>query len=210
MTIAKQRLSPEERRQRNHEEMLANILDASREVMREHGVGDLNLQLIAQRVGMRAPSLYNYFPNRIAIYEALFVLGTQLYHARMAETYESYGASWEAIEKMMETHLAFALENPELFQLMFERPVPRFVPSNQGLEAMGELMALMQGITSEAIAAGTIKSSLSPDVILNMFMAFAHGLTSQHLANEPHLPAGEGRFGSLIPPIMQLLKQAWS
>jgi AcrR family transcriptional regulator len=210
MTTAKQHLSPEERRQRNHEEMLANILDASREVMREHGVGDLNLQLIAQRVGMRAPSLYNYFPNRIAIYEALFIVGTQLYLARMTETYQSYGASWEAIEKMMETHLAFALENPELFQLMFERPVPRFVPSQQGLEAMGELMELMERITSDAIASGTIKASLSPDVIMNMFMAFAHGLTSQHLANEPHLPAGEGRFGSLIPPIMEVLKKAWS
>jgi hypothetical protein len=110
----------------------------------------------------------------------------------------------------METHLAFALENPELFQLMFERPVPRFVPSQQGLEAMGELMALMERITSDAIASGTLIASLSPDVIMNMFMAFAHGLTSQHLANEPHLPAGEGRFGSLIPPIMQVLKKAWS
>jgi hypothetical protein len=29
------------------------------------------------------------------------------------------------------------------------------------------------------------------------------------MANEPELPIGEGRFGSLIPAALDLLKKAW-
>jgi AcrR family transcriptional regulator len=210
VTDATRRLTPEERRQRNHDEMLASILDAAREVMREKGVADLNLQEIAQRVGMRAPSLYNYFPNRIAIYDALFALGMQNYRKRMTDLLEPYGATWEGLEKMMEGHLAFTLENPELFQLMFERPVPRFVPSPQSLEEANRLLDIARQIASEAIASGTINSSLSPEVVMNLFMAIMHGFSSQHLANEPDLPAGSGRFGSLIPVFINLLKKALS
>ncbi len=36
-----------------------------------------------------------------------------------------------------------------------------------------------------------------------------HGITAQHMANEPELPVGEGRFGSLLPAALDLLKRAW-
>ena len=32
-----------------------------------------------------------------------------------------------------------------------------------------------------------------------------HGLTSQHMANEPHLPVGSGRYGGLIPVAAEVL-----
>jgi hypothetical protein len=35
-----------------------------------------------------------------------------------------------------------------------------------------------------------------------------HGLTAQHLANEPHLPVGKGRYGSLIPAAVKLFQAA--
>jgi hypothetical protein len=39
--------------------------------------------------------------------------------------------------------------------------------------------------------------------------AIMHGLTAQHLANEPDLPIGQGRFGSLIPVVVSILEKAW-
>jgi hypothetical protein len=36
-----------------------------------------------------------------------------------------------------------------------------------------------------------------------------HGLAAMHLANEPHLPMGEGRFGSLIPAAISVFEKAW-
>ncbi len=64
---SKRVLSPRERRQRNREEMVAAILDAARAVMREEGVAALNLHEVARRVGLRTPSLYEYFPGKMAL-----------------------------------------------------------------------------------------------------------------------------------------------
>jgi AcrR family transcriptional regulator len=73
--------SPKERRQRNREEMIAAILDAARTVMREEGVAALNLHEVARRVGLRTPSLYEYFPGKMALYDALYRFGIRLYAA---------------------------------------------------------------------------------------------------------------------------------
>jgi AcrR family transcriptional regulator len=203
-------LTPDERRQRNHDEMTANILQAACDVMREQGVAALNLQEIARRVGMRAPSLYNYFSSKNAIYDALFSRGMRMYRERLERLLDQYGMTWEGLERIMEGYLAFALENPELYQLLFERPVPGFVPSAEGIEESVKLLELGQRMATQALALGTIKSPYSAEVTMNLFIALMHGFTAQHLANEPHLPAGSGRFGSLIPVIMALLRKAWA
>jgi AcrR family transcriptional regulator len=209
MEDPKRILTPKERQQRNHQEMTNVILDAARAVMREQGVAALNLQEVARRVGIRAPSLYNYFPSKLALYEALFALGMKMYRQRLEATLSQYGATWEGLQHMMEGYLAFALENPELYQLLFERPVPGFVPSADGIEESVKLLENSQQAVREGILAGTLMSPLSAEVTTNLIIALTHGVTSQHLANEPELPLGAGRFGSLIPIIIELLRRAW-
>lgn len=210
MEKKKRLLTPEERRQRNHDEMVANILQASREVMREQGVADLNLQEIARRVGMRAPSLYNYFSNRNAIYDALFTLGMQMYQAHLAQLLAQYGTTWEGIERIIEGYLTYALENPELYQLLFERPVPGYEPSADALAESRKLLATAYEMVAAAMATGTIQTTQSAEVVTNMIIVIMHGIAAQHLANEPHLPVGKGRFGSLVPIAVDILKKAWS
>jgi AcrR family transcriptional regulator len=55
---------PAARRRRHREETIEAILSAARAVMRKEGVAGLNLQEVARRVGVRAPSLYEYFPQQ--------------------------------------------------------------------------------------------------------------------------------------------------
>lgn len=209
MNETKRILTPEERRQRNHDEMSTHILDAARAVMREQGVAALNLQEVARRVGMRAPSLYNYFPSKAAVYEALFALGMRMYREQLGLLFVQYGATWEGIQQVIEGYMVFALENPELYQLLFERPVPGFVPSPEGLVEASKLLEMGRRFAAEAIACGTLAPSVPAEAALNLLIALMHGLTAQHLANEPHLPLGAGRFGSLIPMTVALLRQAW-
>src|SRR3954469_1377287 len=68
------RTTPRERRRAatQHE-----ILDAALQVMAEEGVAGLNLTRVAARVGLRQPSLYQYFASRDAVYDALFERGMQ-------------------------------------------------------------------------------------------------------------------------------------
>lgn len=202
-------LSPQERRKRNREEMIGAILDAARAIMREEGVAALNLQELARRVGMRAPSLYNYFPNKKAIYEELFVRGMRQFRERVEQVIEQHGVGWEGMQAGLQNAMDFAQESPELFQLLFQRPVPGFVPSPAGLEEARKLVALSYRATREAVETGQIAPGISPERASDLYIALMQGLTAMHLANEPHLPVGEGRFGSLIPAAMALMRAAW-
>ena len=48
------------------------ILDAAWAVAREQGLGALTLREVADRVGIKAPSLYSHFASKHAIYDAMF------------------------------------------------------------------------------------------------------------------------------------------
>ncbi|MCC7448759.1 MAG: TetR/AcrR family transcriptional regulator [Anaerolineae bacterium] len=202
-------LTPKERRERNHAAMKVAILDAARQVMRAEGVAALNLQEVARRVGMRAPSLYTYFPSRAAIYEALFVMGICMYRERVERIVEQYSINREGIQAAFVNYMAFAQEYPELYQLVFERPVPGFVPSAEGIEEARKLVEVSYATFGGAIAHGEIVSSLSAEQTVDLLVAIMHGLTAMHMANEPDQPVGSGRFGSLIPAVVTLLQQAW-
>ncbi len=207
-------LSPKARRQRNRdrnrEEMKAAILDAARAVMREEGVAALNLQEVARRVGVRAPSLYEYFPGKAAIYDALFRMGVRLFAERSELLAQTYPSLWEYARASLEHYMTFAQEYPELYQLCFERPVPGFVPSEESMnESRQLLMERAEQIVEQGLEHGSLVPGLSPGEARDLFLAMMHGLTALHMANEPELPVGAGRFGSLIPAAMALFQASW-
>lgn len=206
-------LSPKERRlrnrERNRDEMKAAILDAARAVMREEGVAALNLQEVARRVGMRAPSLYEYFPGKMAIYDALFRLGVRLYAQRLAQLAQQPASLWQHLRAALEIYLSFAQESPELYQLVFERPVPGFVPSEESLRESRRSLAIGEEVLQQDLERAGIALSLPLAQARDLVIAMMHGLAAQHLANEPELPVGSGRFGSLIPAAVALFQASW-
>jgi AcrR family transcriptional regulator len=202
-------LTPTQRRERNREEVRRAILDAAREVMREEGVAALNLNEVARRVGMKTPSLYEYFSGKLAIYDALYLEGVRLYGESRIKRKEQNLNFWEFVEQAIYYYLNFAYRNPDLYYLVFERPVPEFVPSEESMVESRKLLGNLNPIFQEAINKGVIKTDLSVEAVRDIFILVLHGLTSMHMANEPDLPPGQGRFGSLIPAITDMLKTAW-
>ncbi|MBN1668654.1 MAG: WHG domain-containing protein, partial [Anaerolineales bacterium] len=137
-----------------------------------------------------------------------FQLGFELWGEYVA-AYTRGAQTWqEQIKLAMEAYLTFAQQNPELYQLCFERPVPGFVPSEESLQVsfgnLQELYAQFAGLQAE------IHSGLSPQQTADLVIALTHGLTALHMANQPELPLGQGRFGSLIPAALKVLVKAWS
>jgi AcrR family transcriptional regulator len=202
-------LTPKQRRLRNREEMTAAIVQTARDIMREQGVAALNLNEIARRLGMQTPSLYEYFPNKMALYDHLFLVGVRLSDERFRGILERYGATWEAIEAMFRSYMEFAQEYPELFQLVFERHVPGFEPSEAAMNESWEMLAAGSRQIQAIMQSGLIQADLPMDQVRDLVIALVHGLVAQHMANEPHLPLGSGRYGSLIPAAVQLLRKAW-
>ena len=57
--------------------------------------------------------------------------------------------------------------------------------------------------------AAKLDPGLSIEQALDLFIAVQHGITALHLANSPDLPVGQGRFSSLIPHVIDMMKIAW-
>lgn len=201
-----QSMSP--RRQRNRERMIQDILNTAREIMRENGAASLTMNELARRLEIKPPSLYNYFSGLMDIYDALFRLGFTLWGERLTESLDGTQSWQDEVGLLMEIYMSFALENPELYQLCFERPVPGFVPSEESLQiSFGILQQSYERVLSFL---PNMDTELQPEQIANLVIAISHGLTAQHMANEPHLPLGQGRFGALIPAALSVLEKAWS
>ena len=176
--------------------------------MRELGVAALSMNELARRLEMRPPSLYHYFAGRMDIYDALFRMGFTLYAEQMQQV-EFNERTWQDdLRKIFEIYMAFAQQNPELYQLCFERPVPGFVPSAESLAMSVDL--LQSFYARAARLREVIDTNLSPVQVVDLLIAIMHGLAALHLANEPDLPIGQGRFGALIPAALSVLDKAWS
>ena len=205
-------LSPKERRHRNRDEVRRAIMEAARAVMREQGVAALSLREVARRVRLQAPSLYAYFSSKAALYDALFLTGIRRwveYRSRADAEHEPDEDFWKWFDARLEAYMRFAQENPELYQLAFERPVPGFVPSEESLDESRRMLAGLEQALAEAIAQGRIAPDVPVSQARDLVIAMTHGLTAQHMANEPDLPVGSGRFGSLIPAAVTIFRAAW-
>ena len=165
-----------DRRSERREATRTEILDAAWEMVRREGLGALSLRDLAQRVGMRAPSLYSYFDSKHAIYDAMFAQGAQEYLERQAAVAVT-GDPLRDLKAGMRFFIDFGTEDPSRYQLLFQRTIPGFEPSADsfaiavdGLAAMRDRLAGI-GITD--------------DHALDLMTAIGTGLTDQQISNDP-------------------------
>ena len=157
------------------EAKVASIVATAWKLAREHGIAGVSLHALAREVGMRQPSLYEYFDSKHALYDAMFADGNrQLLDRLDALTLPRDPRA--ALKKFMGAFVAFALEDPARCELLFERHVPGFTPSPESYalaeEALGRAAKLMNdaGVTQQgdvdcivAMVAGLMEAQLSND-----------------------------------------------
>lgn len=198
-----------QRRRRYRDEIIEDVLGIAREMMRRDGVAALSFNEIARRLGMQPPSLYHYFASKNAIYDELFRRGFEEFGRKMADRPGQDDTLREKLRSAMETYMRFAQENPDLYQLMFQRPVPEFVPSETSMAASLATLGAARAQFTETLQSGELTLGMPLEEALDLIIAFEHGLTELHLANNPQLPVGEGRFGKLIPQAVEMILGAW-
>jgi len=157
------------------EAKVASIVAAAWRLAQEHGIGGVSLHALAREVGMRQPSLYEYFDSKHALYDAMFADGNRQLLARLdAVTLPRDPRA--ALKKYLATWMAFALEDPARCELLFQRHIPGFTPSPESYElaeaALGGAVKLMHdvGVTQQgdidclvAITAGLMDAQMSND-----------------------------------------------
>src|SRR5579863_7977804 len=125
---------------------VASIVEAAWGLAREHGVAGVSLHALAREVGMRQPSLYAYFDSKLALYDAMFADGNRQLLEQLDEVHLPHNPR-TALKKFMAAFVAFAVEDPARYELLFERHIPGFRPSPESYllaeEALGRVYKLI-------------------------------------------------------------------
>lgn len=163
-------------RSRKRDWARAEILAAAWDLARQQGVAALSLRELATKVGMRAPSLYTYFPSKNDLYDAMYARGMREIAERLSNSPPGRTPQ-ETLRNRARTWVGAASQDPFRYELLFQRPIPGFAPSAEslaiGLAGLGETRGVAE-------AAG-----LRGDRAFDLFIATTRGLVEMQIANEP-------------------------
>jgi len=153
------------------------IVDAAWNLAREHGIAGVSLHALARDVGMRQPSLYEYFASKHALYDAMFADGNRQLIVRLAALTLPRDPR-AALKKFMAAFVAFGLEDPARYELLFERHIRDFVPSAASYALAEDVL----GRARAAMHAAGVTRQADVDCII----AMVAGLLAAQLSNEPN------------------------
>ncbi|HEY7947636.1 MAG TPA: TetR/AcrR family transcriptional regulator, partial [Acidimicrobiales bacterium] len=174
-----------DRRARRREATKDEILEAAWTLARTQGLTLFSLRDLAAGVGMRAPSLYEYFASKNAIYDAMFGMGMRQALAVVGAETRAPGVR-EALRESAHRVFDFATSDPARNQLLFQRTIPGFEPSPESYAPAVEMSARVQALM--------IDHGITHGDAMDLWTALIGGLVNQQLANEP----GGQRWGRLI------------
>jgi AcrR family transcriptional regulator len=154
------------------------ILQAAWELAQEQGLTQFTLRDLAERVGMRAPSLYSHFPSKHAIYDAMFGQAwSEFEQVALAELPDLPQAPRAALRRIARVFFDFAVANPVRHQLMNQSTIPGFKPSADSYAPsvrvweLGDRVVRSLGLTDQSDN--------------DIWDAMIVGMINQQLANDP-------------------------
>lgn len=161
--------------------MRADILRAARELLRTGGFASLSMRALADVVGVRAPTLYDYFKNKDDVLNALFLEGVDDARGHFALMAASNPPGAARVIGIGLGYYDFSRANPEMFQLIFGRIDPNYVPGDEQMEAGRQLFLEFRDEVEQAMSAGDFVLS-DVDELTMILWAAVHGIVSLELA----------------------------
>jgi len=161
---------------KRREARIAGIVASAWTLAQEHGIAGISLRALAQAVGMRQPSLYEYFDSKNALYDAMFADGNR----QLIERLDAVTLSQDPRSALKQWLTAFATVGGEeipRYQLLFQRPIPGFTPSPESYtlaeKVLGDAYTLMRaaGVTEQAD--------------MDCIVAMTAGITDAQISNDP-------------------------
>jgi AcrR family transcriptional regulator len=200
---------PLDRRARRRQETIEEILDIAEAVMAADGVNALSLSEIARRLGVQPPSLYTYFPSLMALYDALFERGSRAHVENALAAVAAAPPGLAAVVAWVEAETRWGVENQAIAELLFQRPVPSFVPSEQAMAPVVAAVATLREALGEAARLGELGPGADSDEAADLVIIWGNGIFATTAANEPDAVWGEGRFTPHFPKIVTLLTSVY-
>ena len=103
----------------HHGDLRRALIAAARAILEEEGLPALSLRAVARRAGVSQAAPYHHFPDKDALLAALGAEGFDALDRAMRQRMEGFVDPAQRLIASGTGYVAFAVENPALFQIMF-------------------------------------------------------------------------------------------
>jgi AcrR family transcriptional regulator len=141
----------------------AAVAAAAMTLLEERGPEAVTMRAVAARVGIKAPSLYKHFPDKLHLEAALVAEG---FRRTAAVFVEAVSDTPDPLGSLARAYRTWGTTNPHLYRLMHQGPLRRDL--------------LPPGVEDAAAAPLVAATGHDPD-LARAAWALAHGLTSLEL-----------------------------
>lgn len=169
--------SIEKRKKEDAARMKKKILRAALGMFLKEGIEQVTMRKIAAKIKYSPATIYNYFKNKNDIFLALRMEGFALFR-KYQEKSRKHKSARKRILSHGQAYLEFALDNPQLYELMFiiKAPMSEVIRDAESQKSKQSFQYLKDDITS-CMKEGLIKRG-SVDSVALAFWSIGHGLAS--------------------------------
>jgi AcrR family transcriptional regulator len=150
------------------------ILDAAEDLFAEKGYSATSLGDVADRVGIRSPSLYNHFRNKEALYRAVLDRLLEAFGAPLEELRDR-PITRERIYQWLETIVRMHHERPNLARLLQHAALSGGPQTNELIERLFRPMFDRGELSEGEVSFSPLGSELQPWAVMalnNMVMSY--------------------------------------
>ena len=161
------------------------LIEATLQLLREAAPADLTLRRIATAAGTTTMALYTGFGSRDGLLDVVYARGFEQLGEWMAPA--PLADPEQAVGELLRAYRAFALANPGLYGLLFERVLPGFDPSPEVRStALGSTFGLVT--TQAGRLLGVDAQDAAARELAYLLWALTHGLVTLELSHISRSP----------------------
>jgi AcrR family transcriptional regulator len=166
------------RQEREKQELRLAILAAAGELFLEQGYERFSLRKVAERVGYSPTTIYLYFRDKDDLLFTVVDEGFARFGQQLAAAAESQEDAWERLIALGRAYVAFGLQNPVYYQLMFMQRADFLTHTPVG-ESQPRIMSfqVLRQVVQQAIDAGVLRPG-DVESYSDVLWALVHGIVS--------------------------------
>jgi AcrR family transcriptional regulator len=199
-----------DRRGRRRAETIEEIVAIAVELMGRDGVAALSLSEVARRLGVQPPSLYKYFPSKLALYDAVFAEGARRVRDEFRAAATAARSGLPALAAGIDALARFGLANQVYAQLLFWRTVPGFTPSEAAYAYAQDFTDDVAATVAVAVGQGLLRPEAAGPDGQALLSSMVGGALTQQLANQPGAAYEDARFVALLPRLLDMFVTAYA
>lgn len=150
------------------------LIETARALVEEHGIEAVSLRLVAEKMGVKAPSLYNHVRSKNDLLRAVNEVTLQRLFAVLYAAMQTEHHATNQMLAVGHAYRRFAHENPVTYSLAYTPQIDLLPPAEEQEQAVLPLQALMAKISGEAQSLPALRGAL----------ALLHGWVTLELAGQ--------------------------